>query len=79
MITYKIDIMEELKKIGINSSTAKKTGLFAQGTLQKFKSGDTAISVEVLNRLCAVLEMQPRDILKFTEDDSDREFLKILK
>ena len=41
--------------------------------LEKFKKGDTTISLDNLNRLCAVLEMQPRDIIKYVETDSDRE------
>ena len=41
--------------------------------MQKFKKGDTTISLDNLNRLCAVLEMQPRDIIKYVETDSDRE------
>lgn len=30
------------------------------------------ISLDNLNRLCAVLEMQPRDIIKYVETDEDR-------
>lgn len=73
MLQYKIDIIPELNKIGINTTTAKKSGIFGQDTMRKFKNGDTNISLEVLNRLCCVLEMQPRDLLKFVETDDDRE------
>ena len=41
--------------------------------MRKFRNGDTKISLEVLNRLCCVLEMQPRDIIKFIETEEDRE------
>ena len=41
--------------------------------MRKFRNGDTNISLEILNRLCCVLEMQPRDIIKFIETDEDRE------
>lgn len=73
MLQYKINVIEELEKIGINTTVAKKTGIFGQDTMKKFKNGDTNISLEVLNRLCCVLEMQPRDILKFVETENDRE------
>lgn len=73
MIKYKIDIIKELEKVGINTTIAKKTGIFGQDTMRKFRNGDTSISLEVLNRLCCVLEMQPRDIIKFVEADEDRE------
>lgn len=73
MLQYKIDIIPALNEIGINTTTAKKSGIFGQATMKKFKDGDTNISLEVLNRLCCVLEMQPRDLIKFVETDEDRE------
>lgn len=73
MLEYKIDIIQELNKIGINTTKAKETGIFGQDTMKKFKNGDTRISLEVLNRLCCVLEMQPRDIIKYIETENDRE------
>lgn len=73
MLQYKIDIIKELSKVGINTTSAKTSGIFGQDTMRKFRSGDTRISLEVLNRLCCVLEMQPRDIIKFVETDEDRE------
>lgn len=73
MIEYKIDIISELKRIGVNTTKAKETGLFGQDTMRKFRNGDTKISVEVLNRLCCLLEMQPRDILKYVETEEDKE------
>lgn len=72
MLEYKIDVIAELAKIGINTTTAKKSGIFGQDTMRKFRNGDTKISLEVLNRLCCILEMQPRDIIKFVETDEDR-------
>lgn len=73
MLQYKIDVVKELSRVGINTTTAKKSGIFGQDTMRKFRNGDTKISLEILNRLCAVLEMQPRDILKYIETDDDRE------
>lgn len=73
MLEYKIDIISELSKVGINTTTAKNTGIFGQETMKKFKEGNTKISLDNLNRLCAVLEMQPRDIIKYIETDEDRE------
>ncbi|MFG6394317.1 MAG: helix-turn-helix transcriptional regulator [Lachnospiraceae bacterium] len=73
MLQYKIDVISELAKVGINTTTAKKSGIFGQDTMRKFRNGDTKISLEVLNRLCCVLEMQPRDIIKFVETEEDRE------
>ena len=73
MLQYKIDVIKELKNVGITTTTAKNTGIFGQATMKKFRENDTTISLDNLNRLCAVLEMQPRDILKYVETDEDRE------
>ncbi len=72
MIEYKINVIQELKNIGINTTKAKESGIFGQATMKKFKDGDTTISLENLNRLCCVLEMQPRDIIKYVETEEDR-------
>lgn len=73
MLEYKVDIIKELEAIGINTTVAKNTGIFGQATMKKFRDGDTKISLDNLNRLCAVLEMQPRDIIKYVETPTDRE------
>ncbi len=72
MLEYKIDIIEKLQEAGVNTTVAKKTGVFGQATMKKFRDGDTNISLDNLNRLCCILEMQPRDIIKYVETEYDR-------
>lgn len=72
MLVYKIDVIKALLDVGINTTVARNTGIFGQETMKKFKNKDTKISLDNLNRLCAVLEMQPRDIIKYVETDEDR-------
>lgn len=73
MIEYRIDIIQELKNAGINTTVAKSSGVFGQATMKKFKEGDTSISLDNLNRLCCILQKQPGDIIRYSETDSDRE------
>ena len=73
MLQYKIDVISELSKVGINTTIARNTGIFGQETMRKFRNGDTKISLDNLNRLCAVLEMQPSDIIKYVETGEDIE------
>ena len=73
MIQYRIDVIKALEEVGINTTKAKETGIFGQETMRKFREGNTRISLDNLNRLCAVLEMQPRDIIRYVETDEDRE------
>lgn len=73
MIEYKIDVIEELKKVGMNTTKAKESGVFGQATMKKFKDKDTTISLDNLNRLCCILKMQPQDIIRYVETETDRE------
>ncbi len=73
MIEYRIDIIQELKNAGINTTVAKSSGVFGQATMKKFKEGDTSISLDNLNRLCCILKKQPGDIIGYNETSSDRE------
>ena len=73
VLEYKINVFQELKSLGITTTPAKRTGLFSQSVMKKFKNSDTSITLDNLNRLCAVLEMQPRDIIKYVETEEDRE------
>ncbi len=73
MLRYEIDVIAELAKVGINTTTAKKSGIFGQDTMRKFRNGDTNISLEILNRLCCILKKQPYDIIKYFETEEDRE------
>lgn len=73
MLEYKINVIKELENAGVNTTVARKTGIFGQETMRKFRNKDTSISLDNLNRLCCILEMQPRDIIKYVETDVDRE------
>lgn len=79
MLVFKIDVIEELKKIGLTATNAKKSKILSQSTFTKLKNGDTNLSLETLNIICALLEMQPRDIIKFVETEQEEKILKNLK
>jgi len=54
---------------------AKTTKIISQDTLRKLKNDDTNISLESLNRVCAILDMQPKDIIIYVEDEAERKKL----
>jgi len=68
MIKYKINIMEELKKAGFSTYRLRNEKIFAESTMQKFRAGDTTISVVSLNDVCVLLGCQPGDLLEFVPD-----------
>lgn len=67
MISYKINILEALKSKGITTYTIRQNKLFGQATIQQIRDGEI-VSTSTLNKLCALLECQPGDILEYTPD-----------
>ena len=75
MIRYKINLGDALERQGFNTYQAKKTKILSQDTLKKIKNDDTNITLESINRVCALLDMQPKDLLIYIEDKDEQEKL----
>lgn len=71
MIKYKIDVYEKLMELGINTTAAKNSSVFSQSVMQKFKDGDTSVTIDCINKLCSVLKLSPSDILEYVETEKD--------
>ena len=72
MLKYKINIEDALKRKGFNTYTAKTTKILSQDTLKKIKNEDTNISLESLNRICIILDMQPKDLIEYIENKEEK-------
>jgi hypothetical protein len=77
MIKYKIDVADALSRKGFNLYKAKTTKLLSQDTLKKIQNDDTNISLKSLNRICAILDMQPKDLIEFKETEEETEMKKM--
>ena len=75
VLKYKFNVGEALERAGFNMYKAKTTKIISQDTLRKLKNDDTNISLESLNRVCAILDMQPKDIIIYVEDEAERKKL----
>lgn len=73
MLKYKIDIADALERKGFNLYKAKTTKILSQDTLKKIKKEDTNISLESLNKVCLLLDMQPKDLLEFKATAEEEE------
>ena len=73
MLKYKINIADALERKGFNTYKAKTTKVLSQDTLRKIKKEDTNISLESLNRICLILDMQPKDLIEYVETDAEKE------
>lgn len=72
MLKYRFDVGDALERTGVNMYTAKKTKIISQNTLRKVKNNDTSISLDSLNKICAILDMQPKDIIMYVEDETEK-------
>lgn len=66
MIVYKIDVLATLKKAGYNSTRILKENLISQSAMQQIRKGEP-VGIKTLDKLCKLLNMQPGNIIKYTE------------
>ena len=76
MLKYRIDVADALERKGFNLYKAKTTKLLSQDTLKKIRKEDTNISLESLNRVCLILDMQPKDLIEFKATEEEEEIKK---
>ena len=57
-----------LKERGITSYKIRKDNIISQAALTKMKNGEGNIDTRTLERLCAVLQCQPGDIMEYVEE-----------
>ena len=62
--------MESLKNAGFTPSFVRKNRIFSESTMTKFRRGDMVQYTE-LDRLCAVLGLQPGDIVEYIPEDGE--------
>ena len=79
MLRYKIDVIDALNRIGFNIYQAKKTGLISQSTYNKLKNNDTNITLKSINTICALLDLQPKDLLLYEESQEDISSIELFK
>lgn len=74
MLRYKINVFDALDRAGLNKYKAKKTRVIGQDTLTKLKEENvTGITLKTLNTICAILDLQPKDIIEYVETPEDEE------
>ena len=66
-VQFKIDILAALKDKGYSTYKLRKDKLLGEGTIQALRTG-TMVSVEIIGKLCELLQCQPGDILELSDD-----------
>lgn len=72
MLKYKINVADALERAKFNTYKAKTSGILSQDTLKKLKNEDTKVSLEALNRLCIILDMDLKDIITYVPDEEEK-------
>ena len=65
-IRYKIDVLAKLKEAGFSSYRFRKERIMGEATLQKIRN-EELVSYENLERICALLNCQPGDVIEYVE------------
>ena len=69
MLQYKMKVLQELKNAGYSTYRIRAEKILSEGTMQRLRTGSTAITVESLGILCNILRCQPGDILEWAAED----------
>ena len=70
-IRYRVDILEALKSKGYSTYKLRREKLLAEHTLQQIRGG-ILVSWANIEKICALLECQPGDILEYVEDGENK-------
>lgn len=68
MIKYKIDVLQSLKQSGYSTYRIRKEKTFTEAQLQQMRT-DRLLTQEALNKVCAILNCQPGDLLEYVPDE----------
>lgn len=70
MLKFKVDIIDLLRENGYNPARIRKERLIGEKTIQDMKRGIVP-GTKTIDTLCRILEMQPGNLLKYVDADTD--------
>ena len=68
MIKLKIDILQELKNKGYNTTYLRNNNLLSESTIQQLRQGKTP-GIKSINVICELLKKQPGQLLEYVPDE----------
>lgn len=67
MIIYKINVLEELKEAGYNTTRLRRERIIPESTLTKIRQ-NKMVSIETINKLCELLNCRIEDIIEYRDN-----------
>lgn len=71
MITYKINVLEELGKKGYTTYVLRKNKYLSETTIGNLRVGK-AVTMGALDAICVMLRKTPEEIINFEISDNDK-------
>lgn len=71
MISYRIDILEELKSKGYTTYVLRKEKYLSETTIANIRAGKP-ITMNALDAICVMLRKTPEEVINFEISDSDK-------
>ena len=71
-IAYKVDILAELKAAGYPTTRLRREKIMGERTIQQIRQNEL-VSWLNIDRICAMLNCQPGDILEYTPEAPERD------
>lgn len=68
MLSYKFDVLKNLKDAGYNTTRLRKEKLLGENAIQSLRRGEM-VGIIALEKICRLLDMQPGNIIKYVNDD----------
>lgn len=62
-ITYKVNVLEELKKAGYNTTRLRHEKILGERTIQQIREGNL-VSWANIDKICSMLNCQPGDLVE---------------
>lgn len=66
MLVYKINVLEELKENGYNTTKLRKEKLLNESAIQSLRRNEM-VGIKSIDFICRLLNKQPGDILEYVE------------
>lgn len=70
MFVYKLNVLEALKENGYNTTKLRKEKLLGENAIQSLRHGEM-VGIIALEKICALLDMQPGSIIKYIENTKE--------
>lgn len=71
-LTYKINVLEELKKRGYSTNRLRQESILSESVIQHLRTGKP-VSMTTLDKLCGLLSIDISDLIEYKPDLSKEE------